>query len=242
MSNHSPKDPKKIAQMAADEELQASVRATFLGSCRHHYSYNFSWLGRPIIQYPQDILAIQEILWEVKPDLVIETGVAHGGSLVLSASILELIGRPAEVLGIDIEIRSHNRVEIESHPMSKRIRLIEGSSIGQPVANQVRALSKGKQRVMVFLDSNHTHDHVKQELAIYSPLVTKGSYLVVFDTVIEDMPAGSFPDRPWGKGNNPKTAVCEFLAHNSRFQLDHELESKLLLTVAPGGYLKCIGD
>ena len=242
MMNHNPKDPAKIATMGADAELQASARATFLGSCRHGYSYNFSWLGRPIIQYPQDIMAVQEIIWQVKPDLIIETGVAHGGSLILSASILELIGQPAEVIGIDLEIRPHNRMEIEAHPLAKRIVLIEGSSISQEVANRVRNVASEGKRVMVFLDSNHTHEHVLKELEIYSPLVTKGSYLVVFDTVIEDMPEGAFPNRPWGKGNNPKTAVREFMSTNPRFQVDGELEQKLLLTVAPEGYLKCIGD
>ncbi len=242
MINHNPKDPLKISQMAADAGLQAAARATFMGSCRHGYSYNFTWLGRPIIQYPQDIMAIQEIIWQVKPDLIIETGVAHGGSLILSASILELIGKPAEVMGIDLEIRSHNRAEIEKHPLSKRIVLVEGSSVSDEVAKRAKVAAQGKNQVMVFLDSNHTHAHVSKELEIYSPLVTKGSYLVVFDTVIEDMPEGSFPDRPWGKGNNPKTAVCEFLLMNSRFALDRELEQKLLLTVAPEGYLKCIGD
>lgn len=233
---------QKIAEMAADEGVQATARQLFNAANVHEYSYHFSWMGRPIIQYPQDIVAIQELIWSVKPDLVIETGVAHGGSLALSASILELIGGEGKVVGIDIDIRTHNRQAIEEHPMAKRITLLQGSSISPEIAVQVKELCKGKKRIMVFLDSNHAHDHVLAELAIYSPLVTKGSYLVVFDTVVEDLPEGSFPDRPWEKGSNPKTAVREFLKSSSRFETDKDFENKLLITVAPDGFLKCITD
>lgn len=233
---------KFIAQMAEDANLREAASRLFNAANAYEYSYHFTWMGRPIIQYPQDIVAIQEIIWAVKPDLIIETGIAHGGSLVLSASILELIGGEGQVVGIDIDIRPHNRKAIEEHPMYKRITLLEGSSISEDIASQVRALAEGKKSVMVFLDSNHTHDHVLTELELYSPLVTKGSYLVVFDTVVEDLPAGSFPNRPWDKGNNPKTAVWEFLKKNDRFVMDKELENKLLLTVAPDGFLKCVKD
>lgn len=233
---------KFIAEMAADKDLQEAASKLFTAANAHEYSYHFTWMGRPIIQYPQDIMAIQEMIWAVKPDLIIETGIAHGGSLVLSASILELIGGGGHVVGIDIDIRAHNRKAIEEHPMFKRITLLEGSSISEEIGAQVTALAAGKKSVMVFLDSNHAHDHVLGELALYSPLVTKGSYLAVFDTVVEDLPAGSFPNRPWDKGSNPKTAVWEFLKHNDRFVMDKELEGKLLLTVAPDGYLKCIKD
>ncbi len=208
-------------------------------SAKYNYSYNFTWMGRPIIQFPQDIIAMQEILWEVQPDLVIETGIAHGGSLIFYASILELIGK-GEVLGIDIEIRPHNRQAIEAHPMFKRITMIQGSSTSEDVVKQVRKITEGKQAVLVVLDSDHTHDHVLRELEVYSPLVTKGSYLVVFDTVIEDMPDDFFADRSWSKGNNPKTAVWEFLKHNNKFVVDKDIENKLLITVSPDGYLKCI--
>ena len=198
-------------------------------------------MGRPIIQFPQDIMAMQEIIWQVKPDFIVETGIAHGGSLIFYASMLELIGE-GEVLGIDVDIRQHNRVEIEQHPMFKRITMIEGSSIDEEIAKQVYDLAKGKSRILLVLDSNHTHDHVLKELELYSPLVTKDSYLVVFDTVVEDMPEDFFPDRPWGKGNNPKTAVWEFLKKNKRFKVDKDIEAKLLITVAPDGYLKCLED
>jgi len=205
----------------------------------YQYEYNFTWLGRPIIQYPQDIMAMQEIIWQVKPDLIIETGIAHGGSLIFYASMLELIGH-GRVLGIDIDIRPHNRVEIENHPMFKRIVMIQGSSVDKSVSKQAYDFAQGKSRVLVALDSNHTHEHVLKELQLYSPLVTAGSYLVVFDTGIEDMPEGYFPDRPWNKGNNPKTAVWEFLKTTDRFVADHLLDSKLLISANRSGYLKCI--
>lgn len=206
------------------------------------YSYHFEWLGRPIIQYPQDILAMQQIIWEVKPDLIIETGIAHGGSLIFSASMLELIatctGVEGEVLGIDIDIRPHNRKAIEEHPMYKRISMIQGSSIAPEIIAQVKEKAKGKKRILVCLDSNHTHDHVLAELEAYAPLTTVGSYCVVMDTVIEDMPEGHFPDRPWGKGNNPKTSVWEYLKTHPEFEIDKSIQHKLLVTVAPDGYLK----
>ncbi len=210
-------------------------------SIKSQYSYNFFWMGRPIIQYPQDIVVLQEILWNVKPDLVIETGIAHGGSIIFHASILELIGK-GEVLGIDIEIRPHNRKAIEKHPMYKRITMIEGDSVSDVVLDQVREKVKGKREVLVCLDSNHTHEHVLNEMKSYSPFVTKGSYLIVFDTVIEELPDDFYPERPWSKSDNPKTAVRDFLKVNDRFAIDKSVESKLLITVAPDGYLRCIKD
>lgn len=242
MRRHDPKDPEKILQMVRDADLQAQALQLFLGSCRYGYSYNFSWLGRPIIQYPQDIVALQEIIWQVKPDLIVETGIAHGGSIIFSASMLQLIGGPGLAVGIDVEIRAHNREAIEKHPLFHRIKLIEGSSLDASVAGDIADLARGKKAVLVVLDSNHTHDHVLKELQIYSPFVTRGSYLIVLDTVVEDMPKEFFPDRPWGPGNNPKTAVREFLKTNRRFAIDEEIEGKLLLTTAPDGYLKCIED
>ena len=242
MNPHDSKDPEQIACMAADANVVLLARNFFNATCQFRYSYNFSWLGRPIIQFPQDIVAMQEIIWQVKPDLIFETGIAHGGSLIFSASMLELIGAEGIVLGVDIDIREHNRAEIEKHPLSKRIKMIQGSSVDETVAQKVYEIARSRKRVLVVLDSSHTHEHVRRELELYSRLVTKGSYLVVFDTVVEDMPAGFFHDRPWGKGNNPKTAVMEFLKTNRRFEIDREIENKLLITVAPSGYLKCIED
>jgi len=229
----------RIKANAENENLRESANAFLQKSITAKYSYNFSWMGRPIIQYPQDIIAMQEILWQVQPDLVIEIGIAHGGSLVFYASVLELIGT-GQVLGIDIDIRKHNRRAIEGHPMFKRISMIEGSSVCENVFKQVKEAAKDKQTILVSLDSNHTHEHVFKELELYAPFVTKGSYLIAFDTVIEDMPEGSFPDRPWGKGDNPKTAVSEFLKTHDEFVIDKNIENKLLITVAPGGYLKRI--
>lgn len=242
MSGHDPKDRKLIAAMGADQHIAAAASALFNEVCRYRYSYNFTWLGRPIIQFPQDIVALQEIVWAVKPALIVETGIAHGGSLILSASLLSLIGGDGRVIGIDIEIRPHNRAAIEAHPLAPRITLIEGSSTDPAIFAEVRRLAEGRGPALVILDSNHTHAHVAKELALYAPLVTKGSYLIVFDTVIEDMPADAFPDRPWGKGDNPKTAVHEFLRHNKRFAIDREIQDKLVWTVAPDGYLKCLTD
>lgn len=241
-------EAEKIARIEAfgkDPEFQTRSRDWLEESMRKSYVYNFSWMGRPIIQNPIDIMAMQEIIWEVKPDLIIETGIAHGGSLIFSASMLELnaaCGGPsdAEVLGIDIDIRLHNRKAIEEHPMSKRITMIEGSSIAPEVIVQVKEKAKGKKRVLICMDSNHTHDHVLAELEAYAPLTSVGSYCVVFDTFVEDVPADVFENRPWHPGNSPKTAVWEYLKTHPEFEIDKGIQNKLLITVAPDGYLKRI--
>lgn len=233
---------KNIRECGEDKDVQALSRIWSRETNQYGYTYNFSWLGRPIIQYPQDMVAMQEIIWDVKPELIIETGIAHGGSLIFSSAMLELVaacgGGEGKVLGIDIEIRPHNRKAIEEHPMFKRIGMIEGSSIAPEVIAQVKEKAKGKKRILVCLDSNHTHEHVLAELNAYAPLVSIGSYCVVMDTLIEDMPEDFFPDRPWGKGNNPKIAVREYLKTHSEFEIDKSIHQKLLITVAPDGYLK----
>lgn len=206
-------------------------------SNKSQYSYNFSWMGRPIIQYPQDMIAMQEIIWNIQPDLIIETGIAHGGSLIYYASLLELI-RKGEILGIDIDIREHNRKEIERHPMFKRIKMIQGSSVDRQTAAKAAEAAKGKKSILVSLDSNHTHDHVLRELELYSPLVSVGSYIVVFDTIVEHLPDNYLPGRAWSRGDNPKTAVKQFLKSNDSFIVDEAIDNKLLVSVAPGGYLK----
>lgn len=231
----------EIARQGGDDALRRDSVRWMLDTSRYSYTYNFSWLGRPIIQFPQDILAMQEIIWEVRPDLVVETGVAHGGSLVLYASLLELLGGPGVVLGVDIDIRPHNREAIESHPMARRIRMIEGSSVDPAVVAQVRALAQGR-RVLVTLDSNHTHDHVLAELQAYGPIVSKGSYLVVCDTSIADAPDGFFAGKPWGRDDNPMTAVRAYLGSTDRFEIDRSISDKLLVTVARDGYLRCVRD
>lgn len=232
---------KEIKLQAQNMKLKESAHSFLQESVLTKYSYNFSWMGRPIIQYPQDMIAMQEIIYEIKPDLIIETGVAHGGSLIYYASLLELIGN-GEVLGIDIDIREHNKLEILKHPMSKRIKMIQGSSVATEVVDQVKKEVQGKKVVMVLLDSNHTHEHVYQELLLYSDFVTLGSYLVVFDTLIEDMPKNFYPDRSWDKGNNPKTAIFKFLEGNKGYEIDSEIDNKLLISVANSGYLRKISN
>lgn len=243
--NHQEQVARNIEDTGADQALQNRSVEWVRDTARHGYSYNFSFLGRPIIQYPQDMVAMQEIIWEVQPDLIIETGIAHGGSLIFYAAMLELNAacggaRDAAVLGIDIDIRAHNRAAIEAHPMFKRISMIEGSSIDAGVTEQVRRRVEGKQRVLVCLDSNHTHAHVLAELQAYAPMASVGSYCVVFDTIVEDLPPDMFPDRPWGPGNNPKTALREYLATHPEFVIDRRIDHKLLVSVAPNGYLKRI--
>ncbi len=230
---------KRIESYKNKKEFINSGKDFLEKSLYQKYSYNFSWLGRPIIQYPQDVIAIQEIIWEIKPDLIIETGIAHGGSLIFYASLLEVIGE-GEVLGIDIEIRPHNKEAIEQHPMFKRITMLEGDSVSKEVLEQVKKICENKKRIVVFLDSNHTHDHVLKELEAYSPFVSVNSYLIVFDTIIEDIPEELSSQRPWGVGNSPKTALYEFLKNRDDFIIDNTIDNKLIITVAPDGYLKKI--
>jgi len=229
---------ERVLFNAKDKKFNDLTTQWTIRSAELKYTYNFSWMGRPIIQFPQDMIAMQEIIWEVKPDLIVETGIAHGGSLIYYASLMELLGGNGHILGIDIDIRAHNRMEIEKHPMSKRITMFEGSAIADEMAEKVQKFAANYKTILLVLDSNHTHDHVLTELRLYSPLVTPGSYCVVFDTVVEDMPPGSYSDRPWDKGDNPKTAVWEFLKENSDFEIDKTIQDKLLITVAPDGYLK----
>lgn len=254
-----------IRGLGADTDVQALSRLWLREITRHKYAYNFTWLGRPIIQVPQDMVALQELVWQIKPDLIIETGIAHGGSLIMNASLLALLdyceaieagtlldprAPRRRVLGIDIDIRAHNRAAIEAHPLAHRIDMIQGSSIDAAIIQQVHAVAQNFARILVCLDSNHTHAHVLAELQAYAPLVSRGSYCCVLDTAIEDMPADFFPDRPWSVGDNPKTAVHAYLAQLQQqpqqdrdgdalhFAIDHALEHKLLITVAPDGYLK----
>jgi len=244
-----------IDGLGRDQDIHDLSRIWLRDTLPHSYTYNFSWMGRPIIQYPQDMIAMQELIWSIKPDLIIETGIAHGGSLIFSASMLAQLDicdsieaatsfdpkkSNRKVLGIDIDIRTHNRVAIEAHPMASRIQMIQGSSISPDVIEQVRAIASNYSKVLVCLDSNHTHDHVLAELQAYAPLVSKNSYCVVFDTVIEDLPKKMYPDRAWGPGNNPKTAVWEYLKTHPEFAIDKGIQNKLLITVAPDGYLKRI--
>jgi cephalosporin hydroxylase len=230
---------KLIEANSHNDALKKAAHQFNVESNKAKYSYNFSWMGRPIIQYPQDMIAMQEIIWDIKPDLIIETGIAHGGSLVYYASLLELIGN-GEVLGIDIDIREHNKKKIEEHPMFKRIHMLEGSSVTEEMVEKVKTFTEGKKKILVCLDSNHTHAHVLDELNYYSSFVSVGSYIIVFDTIVEDLPEGYLPGRSWNIGNNPKTAVHEFLKNNPNFEIDKSIDNKLLVSVSPHGYLKRI--
>ncbi len=225
-----------IAAMGRDEELRRKSIDWMVHADRYKYTYNFTWMGRPIIKFPGDMVAQQEILWKIRPDLVIETGIAHGGSLIFTASILELLGE-GEVVGIDIDIRKHNRDEIEKHPMFKRITLIEGGSTDTAIVDQVRKFTEGKKRVLVILDSNHTHQHVYDELLAYAPMVTVGSYMILPDTFIEFFPKGYYADRPWDVGDNPYTAMKKFMSETDDFVIDDHWTSKCMITESIDGYL-----
>lgn len=267
MINHESETKERIENNGVDSVLKQATAEFLSQTIRTKYSYNFQFLGRPIIQYPQDMVAIQELIWQTKPDLIIETGIAHGGSLILSASMLALLdyceathnrttisphSSRRKVIGLDIDIRPHNKAAIERHPMTHLIEMIQGSSIDPLIIAQVQEKAKHYERILILLDSNHTHDHVLAELEAYAPLTSVGSYCCVFDTVVEDLPEGMFPDRPWGKGNNPKTAVWEYMRRLETnrvlgsdgqplaFEIDKTIENKLLITVAPDGYLKRI--
>lgn len=231
---------QSICEMSEDSKVKELSLKWLNKVGKHKYSYNFSWLGRPIIQLPTDMIAIQEIIWEIKPDLIIETGIAHGGSVIFNASMLELLGNDGEVVGIDIDIRKHNRIEIENHPMFKRITMIEGSSIEGDVVKKVEKIAREKKTVLVLLDSCHTHEHVLKELEIYGEFVSLGSYMVVFDTAVEFLTDEFNNDRPWGIGNNPWTAVQEYLSKNEDYTIDKTIQNKLLVTAAFDGYLKRI--
>jgi cephalosporin hydroxylase len=249
------KRSEEIQKLGENETIAEHTNSWMNEANQLKYSYHYEWQGRPIIQYPQDIVAMQELIWEIKPDLIIETGIAHGGSLIFSASMLALLDiydaiesgstinpnqTERKVVGVDIDIRAHNREAIEAHPMSSRIDMIQGSSIAHDVIDQVKEIANSYERVLVCLDSNHTHDHVLAELRAYAPLTSVGSYCVVFDTIIEDMPTDMFPNHPWSRGNNPKTAVWEYLKTHPEFEIDKNIQHKLLITVAPDGYLKRI--
>ena len=240
---------ERVNYQAEDKIILAKSKEFMARSIQLKYSYNFEWFSRPIIQYPQDIVALQEIVSRVKPDKIIETGIAHGGSLVLSASLLALLDvmdgldprvSSRKVIGVDVDIRAHNKAALDNHPLRFKMILEEGSSVDPGLVSKVKSYISSGDTVMVLLDSNHSHAHVLAELNAYAPMVSVGGYCIVFDTNVEDLPPGSFPGRPWDVGDNPKTAALEWLSHNQHFEIDSFIENKILLTVAPSGYLRRI--
>lgn len=233
---------ERIANQGKNKSLVQAGKAFFQETIYSQYSYNFNWFGRPIIQYPQDVMAMQEIIWEVKPDIIIETGIAHGGTVLFYASMLQLLGGDRQLVSVDIDIREHNRREIENHPLYRNVTMLEGSATDQTIVDTIYNFAEGRNNPLVVLDSNHTHAHCLREMELYAPLVRKGSYLVVMDTVIEDLSAPTYGNRPWGPGDNPKTAVYEYLKKDDRFKIDTSINDKLIMSVAPDGYLKCIKD
>jgi cephalosporin hydroxylase len=225
------RDDDTLQQMSKDVTWQADLS---------NYSYVWTWLGIPIIQMPADIMVMQEIIWAERPQVIVETGVARGGSLIMYASILELIGE-GRVIGVDIDIRPHNRMAIEAHPLARRIELIQGSSTDAGTVDRVRATIAAAERVMVVLDSDHIHDHVLAELRAYAPMVTPGQFLVVADTVVEQIPVQEHRPRRWHPGNSPGSALAAYLAECDRFAPDEQINSKLVMSQSPGGYLRCAG-
>ena len=226
-----------IARLGTDDDLKQLALHTTVEADRNGYSYVWKWLGLPVIQMPTDIVALQEVVWDTKPQAIIETGIARGGSLILFASLLELLGQ-GRVIGIDVDIRPHNREAIESHRLSKRVTLVEGSSVDPAVLQRVASEIEGLERVMVVLDSDHVHDHVLAELHAYGPLVTPGQFLVVADTIVEHIPRQEHRPRRWGPGDNPHTALRAFLEKNDDFELDPLVNQKLLMSSSPDGYLR----
>ena len=232
----------KSFSLGLDKKIFQQSKDLIYDLDQYDYSYLWTWMGIPIIQLPADIMTTQEVIWKTKPDIIIETGVARGGSVLFMASILEMMGN-GQVIGVDIDIRKHNRESIESHPMSKRVTLIEGGSVDESILKQVRANIPDGARVMVVLDSDHSRDHVLEECRAYGPMVTKDCYMVVADTLVGHLDEKEAPQnrsQVWYKGNDPLTALQEYMLESDRFEIDLEINGKLVLSSSPGGYAHCI--
>jgi cephalosporin hydroxylase len=228
-------DGEREVDIYSEEGFRVLSHLWTRSNWHNRLSYEVAWLGIPIIQLPEDMVVMQELIWKVRPDVIVESGIAHGGALVLYASILELLGR-GKVVGVDVEIRKYNRLAIEAHPLSHRIELIEGDSLADETVQEVRSRITPGERVMVALDSNHTREHVLGELERYAPLVTPNSYLVVFDSVmalVADAPAAG---EGWAE-DNPLEAVRRFMDGNDDFEVDRAYE-RLAVTYCQGGVLR----
>lgn len=229
-------------EMAADSKLTEDSRDLLFRADQHRWIHQGTWLGEPVLNLPQDMFALQEIIFKTRPEYIIEIGVAWGGSLLFYSTLLEVLGG-GEIIGVDIFIPDDLKQRLNSHgKLSERIHLINGSSVEQDTVDKVKAITGDSRKTMILLDSNHTHEHVYKELQLYAPLVEKGYYLICGDTIVEDIPEQNYRDRPWGPGDNPKTALNAFMKETNRFEVDSELENKLLFSCNPGGYLRCIAD
>lgn len=231
----------RIREQGKNKELIRRADAFIVSASQAKYTYNFTWFGVPIFQHPEDIIALQEIIFRVKPEVIVDVGTARGGTAIFYASLLKLIGG-GRVISVDIDIRVHNRDTIRRHPLARLVDLVEGSSTDPTTVAKVKRLIRGKKPVLISLDSLHSGTHVAGELALYSKLVTRGSYLVVCDTVLKKLPRSTYPKdhatRPWSEKDNPGTAVDKFLRKNKRFIVDTDIDHKLLISCAAGGYLK----
>ena len=233
---------KCAEDMSADLELRQEALDVLVEADHYNWVHQTNWFGEPILQLPQDMFALQEIIFNTRPRFIIELGVAWGGSLLFYSTLMQVLGGDF-VIGVDTYIPEDLRERLASFgSISDRIVLINGSSVEEATIDRVKSIIGDSREVMVSLDSNHTHDHVLRELQLYSPFVGKGYYLICGDTIIEDIPEQEHRPRPWGPGNNPRTALDQFLKENDRFEVDRRLENTLLFTCNPGGYLKCCKD
>jgi len=231
-----------VLSMSRDRKLLKQARNVLIEADHYYWIHQANWFGEPTLKLPQDMLALQEIIFQTRPKFIIELGVAWGGSLLFYATLMKVLGGQ-RVIGVDIYMPDDLRQRLaDVTEVSDKILLIEGSSIERDTLDRIHEEVNHCLETMVILDSNHTHDHVISELRLYNSLVGKGSYMVCEDTIIESIPEQKHRPRPWGPGNNPKTAVLEFLRENDRFVIDESIDRKLLLTCMPGGFLKCIKD
>ena len=231
---------KSAHEMSLDKELQSKAMEVLAEADRHRWIHQTTWMGEPLLNLPQDMFALQEIIWRTRPEFIIEVGVAWGGGMLFEAAQLEILGGQ-KVIGIDIFIPPDLRQRLSSHgKLSERLVLIEGDSTSSDTLSQLKELLGGSKKILVILDSNHTHEHVLNELRTYAPLVGNGQYLICGDTIVEYMPPQDHVSRPWGPGNNPATAVKEFLSETDRFVVDDKIDQRLLLSCHPGGYLQAV--
>jgi len=229
-------------EMHNDRDLRRQALDVLVRADHYRWIHQTNWLGEPTLNLPQDMFALQEIIFNTRPKFILELGVAWGGSLLFYATLMEALGG-GRIIGVDIYLPDDLKARLGSHGrLSERLTLIDGSSIEAETLARVKSIVGNCREVMVVLDSYHTHEHVLKELRLYSPLVGKGHYLVCGDTVVEDIPEQAHRSRPWGPGNNPKTALRQFLQENDRFVVDDYVDMKLLLSCSPGGYLKALQD